>query len=98
MRRKSLSSQISTQKKLSVIYIISSANLDLNIYCFDESMLAFFVADKAFIVILLEYNDFAIVFFPKFAAKLFKYIKIINYLIHLVNSQQLPYISIYSSF
>ena len=58
--------------------------------------IATLVANEALISISTEYSDFADVFFPELASKLFKHTGINDHAIELVNDWQPPYGLIYS--
>ena len=69
-------------------------NIDVHLSC--KLQIASLGAKKAFTKIFTKYADFAKIFFPDLASKLFKYTGINNYTIKLVNSQQLFYGFIYN--
>lgn len=69
-----------------IVYIISFASLDPDIYLFHQVLLAFLLINKAFILAFSECTHFMDIFFPKFIAVFLNYIRINNYLINLVDS------------
>lgn len=66
------------------------------IHSFWAVQLFLLIADKLPVAVFAEYSNFANVFLSKSATKLLKYTKIDNYLIRLMDDQQLPYGPIYS--
>ena len=80
----------------SFVVSFSSTLLNTNIYPFRKSQIVDLIAKKAFTKILTKYTDFANVFSPDLAFKLFKHTRINNHVIKLVNNQQPLYGPIYS--
>ncbi len=54
-------------------------------YSSKKAQIAHLKVNKAFIEVISKYADFADIFLPKLAIKLFKYIEINNYTIELVD-------------
>ena len=61
-----------------------------------KAQIAYLKVDEAFTKISNKYANFADIFLPKLAVELFKYMRINNYAIKLVDNWQLPYGLIYS--
>ena len=71
-------------------------NKKSDVYLFCRPQIATLIANKALILIPIEYSDFTNVISPKLTSKLSEYTRINDYTIELVNEQQLLYRSIYS--
>lgn len=89
-RKKFIAAVLNPNEEIFVVYV-AAPSLDLEIYLIHRAQLAVFFAGNAHIVIFFKYADFADVFTSEFVVKLLKYIRINNYLIDLVNGQQLFY-------
>ena len=81
---------------VSSVMLPSSSPLELNIHPFHRPQMSSLIAKKAPTKILAKYLDFADIFFSDLASKLFKYTKINDHTIELVDDQQPPFRPIYS--
>ena len=79
---------------LNFVALPSSSSLNIYLICWPQ--IAGLIAKKASIKVSAKYINFADVFFPDLASKLFEHIKINNHVIELVNGQQPLYKPIYS--
>ena len=83
--------------KTYVIYVVAlNINLNNKVYPSKKTQIAHLKVNKAFTKVSGEYTNFADVFLPKLAIKLFEYIEINNHNIELVDDQQPFYGPIYS--
>ena len=75
--------------KIFVVYVTSfkslSNNQKSNVHLFCIAKIVVLVANKASILIFIEYSNFANIFFPELALEFSKYTRINDYAIELVN-------------
>ena len=76
--------------------VVLPSSSPLNIHPFYRLQIVGLIAKKAPMKVFVKYSDFADVFSPNLTSKLLEYIEINNHIIELVDSQLLPYGSIYS--
>ena len=82
--------------KTFVVHVASLSSTPLNVHPSRRPQISGLIVEEALIKVPAEYSDFANVFSPDLASKLFKHTKINDYAIKLVNGQQPPYGPIYS--
>lgn len=99
LKKKACSATFDVHNKTSfVIYvaILANSNLGPEINLFHIAQIASVKTDKISISVFLEYINLSNIFYKKLIAKILEYIKINNYRIQLLESQQVFYGSIYS--
>lgn len=79
-----------SDNKIFIAHIaVLSSDLDTHSFC--QAQLTLLLTNIAFTIIFFKYTDFVVIFSLEYAIELSRHTKINNYLINLVDAQQLPY-------
>ena len=97
-KKKSAFALLDLEHETFVVHVafLSFTPLDAGVYPYRKPQITDLIAKKTFTKIFVKYIDFADIFFLDLASEFSKHIWINDHIIKLVDSQQLPYGSIYS--